>query len=139
MKTIDSHFIDWEANVHGYGYGTGEEHTLGALKTFMAATPESGCYDFKELEKAVTPAVAWLLIGDLCRCDMIEYGTSPRFAWLTKQGKALKGYLGSHSLEELLEVMNYDEEYIHCFPDYCNCETDCRPSNPFWSNGAYVG
>jgi hypothetical protein len=31
----DKHFIDWETDVFGFGYGTGEPHTLPALRLFL--------------------------------------------------------------------------------------------------------
>jgi hypothetical protein len=31
----DKNFIDWESQVFGYGYGTGEEYTLKALQVFI--------------------------------------------------------------------------------------------------------
>ncbi|GAG02270.1 unnamed protein product, partial [marine sediment metagenome] len=35
MKTIEEQFIDWESEVFGFGYGSGEEHILKALKEFF--------------------------------------------------------------------------------------------------------
>ena len=30
-KTLEDNFVDWEGHVFGFGYGTGEPHTLSAL------------------------------------------------------------------------------------------------------------
>lgn len=134
MKTLDDHFTDWESHTFGYGYGSGEEHTLQALKRFMETVPLSGNYDYKALEKACGPTVAWLLINVFAHADLIEYGTSPRFAWLTDRGKALKAYIDSKTVDELGALTGRDD-YIHCYPDYCNCDEPVpveRCHNPFW-------
>lgn len=134
MKTIDQFFADWESHYFGYGYGSGEEHTLLALKTFMGALRVDGNYDYKILEEACTPSVAWLLINALCHANVIDYGTSPRYGWLSPNGTALAHYIRVQTLEQLLTATDIDPEYVHCFPDYCNCEegSDCRSVNPFW-------
>lgn len=143
-KTIEQNFIDWETNVFGYGYGTGEEHTLASLKMFFATIgtdPERpNSYDYQKLEAALGPTVAWLLINTLCKhgVDIIEYGTSPRFAWLTPQGVALKDFLASKSVEELVELCcSRSEDDFPCSPTSCNCGPDGyeegrKCPNPFW-------
>lgn len=142
MKTIEESFRDWESHVFGFGYGTGEEHTLAALKGFLAAVgrhpkdDEPHCYDYRALEEAVTPTVAWLLISTLCHAEILEYGVSPRHGWLTKEGIALKAFVDSKNVEELIavcHVKNSDE----CYPDACNCGPDGYEKgrkcvNPFW-------
>jgi hypothetical protein len=138
-KTLDDYFADWEAHVFGYGYGTGEEHTIPALRHFFSSMPKSGCYDYQNLETTVGPEVAWLLINILCRADIIEYGSSPRFGWLTPQGKSLREFLEPHTVDELVAITRRDEDYAHCFPDGCNCGPEgydenriCQ--NPFWKH-----
>lgn len=130
MKTIDQHFIDWESHVFGYGYGTGEPHIIPALKKFFDAVPADGSYDYQVLEFVCGPVVAWLLLNTLQHAALFDYGTSPRFAWPTKEGRALRDYLASKTVEELLEALTYDEDYVLCYPDCCNCEEPCH--NPFW-------
>jgi len=136
-KSADEYFRDWEASTFGYGYGTGEPHTLLALKLFLAAIGRDDAdhgYDYRQLEKAVSPTVAWLLINILAqfRVDIIEYGTSPRFGWLTKNGERLRGFVRGKSVDELIDICcAHDENYIHCDPDHCNCDEPCH--NPFWS------
>jgi hypothetical protein len=134
MKSLDQHFIDWEANTFGFGYGSGENHVLGALKSFMAAIRADGSYDYSDIEKAVTPTVAWLLINTLAHDRKLDYGTSPRFGWLSESGKALAQFVATRSVDDLYDLAcNHDQEYIHCYPEHCNCEGgDCRPGNPFW-------
>ncbi|MGM4997860.1 hypothetical protein AB8A05_04280 [Tardiphaga sp. 538_B7_N1_4] len=142
-KTIDESFIDWESSAFGFGYGTGEEHVLGALKAFFAAFGDHenpNAYDYEKLETAVTPTVAWLLINRLCKhdVDIIEYGTSPRFGWLTENGIALKAFVDSKSVGDLETlVCSTTEDSTICYPDACNCGPNgyqegvvCQ--NPFW-------
>jgi hypothetical protein len=139
-KTIDQHFLDWESTVFGFGYGTGEEFTIPAIRTFFDACPMEGNYDHKLLEDRLTPTVAWLLINTFAHADIIEYGTSPRFGWLSATGKQLKEYLHGKSTRYLFKVYNErGDDYSECYPDHCNCDTangrDVLPSacgNPFW-------
>ena len=142
-KTIEENFTDWEATVFGFGYGSGERHTLGALKEFMGAIDRSDlstAYDYEVLELAVTPTVAWLLISALCRhsVDIIEYGTSPRYGWLTKRGIALKTFVDASSLDDLVKLCTErGENYTVCSPDVCNCGPQGyvvgrKCPNPFW-------
>lgn len=136
MKTEAQYFADWESEAFGYGYGTGEEPVLTALRAFFSAVSQDGKYDHRKLEEAVTPTVAWLLINRLAQLDVIEYGTSPRFGWLTPHGDKLRAFCLSRSAEQLAELTATDEDYIGCFRDYCNCtasaEHGCMDTNPFW-------
>lgn len=127
-RTLESYFADWETEAFGFGYGTGEEHTLGALKTFFATVGKDEpqdrqhCYDYQKLETALTPTVAWLLINVLAKADVIEYGTSPRYAWLTDSGVKLKEFLATKSVEELIDICCADcGENPGCGPTHCNC------------------
>lgn len=143
-KSLEKHFADWESEVIGYGYGTGEPHTLTALKAFLEAVgrPDHGLehgYDYEVLEKAVGPSTCWLLISILARRDLIEYGTSPRYGWLTKRGMALREFVKSKTADELIEIVCDWENIDHCTPTFCNCGPDgssdhklCK--NPFWVN-----
>lgn len=136
VKTLDQFFRDWESHCFGYGYGTGEEHTLGALVDFFNAMPIEGGYDYRELEKACGTRVAWLLINTLCHAGVIEYGTSPRCGWLTENGNTLAEYVRKRTLAQLIVATDHDESYTECFPDYCNCvggkSEGCCALNPFW-------
>lgn len=141
-RGLASYFIDWEAHVFGLGYGTGEPHTVPALQAFLALCPpddaSSRNYDYKVLEKALTPTVAWLLINTLGHhhADVIEYGTSPRYGWLTPNGYRLRDFVLSKTPDELVTLVTMREEgHPYCTPDYCNCgpngEARKCPS-PFW-------
>lgn len=140
-KPIEHHFAEWEHATFGRGYGTGEPHTLAALKAFMAAIGNDHydhAYDHTRLEEALTPLVAWLLINTLCRANIIEYGTSPRFGWLTEEGKELRTFIASKSVDELFECCMI-EDLDHCAPTFCNCGPEGYSKvklcfNPFWKN-----
>lgn len=142
-KTIDQHFADWESHTFGFGYGTGEPHTLRSLKLFMDAVGSpngSHCYDYEALEIALGAPVTWLLINILCRhgTDLIGYGSSPRFGWLTDEGIALCKYLSTKTVAELIDIIyGHEDDSFGCTPTYCNCGPDgytktkiCH--NPFW-------
>jgi hypothetical protein len=131
----DKHFIDWYADVFGYGYGTGDEHFLLALKTFLYhCSGENGSYSYKEIEAVLTPAVTWFTMNTLCQweVDVLEYGTSPRFGWLTGKGRLLAEYVENKTVDELYEKVMVDESYGHCLRNHCNCDTPCN--NPLFSS-----
>ena len=136
MKTLEQSFIDWEAHTFGFGYGTGEPHVLRTLKHFFDCLNSEGQYDYEDLEQQLGAETAWLLINALCHADIIEYGSSPRFAWLTPQGQVLREFVGSHTVSEMVKLTcERDDNYVFCFPDGCNCgehyiAKGC--SNPFW-------
>src|SRR5262245_65375641 len=137
-KTLDDYFRDWEGEAFGYGYGTGEEHTLAALKQFFGLLEDGRSYHYRDLEAVMTPTVAWLMINALCKDGVVEYGTSPRNAWLDARGVRLKTYVDGKSLDELREIIHYDHDsYAHCYKDACNCGPDGYDKarvcpNPFW-------
>ena len=132
MKDINGHFADWEGGVFGYGYGSGEPHVLQALQTFLREVEPDGQYDYRKLETACTAPVAWLLINALVRANIIEYGSSPRFGWLTRQGKALRHFVCERPAEALEDAIARNTER-GCYRDHCNCsDGDCRSDNVFW-------
>ncbi len=141
-RTLESYFVDWESHVFGFGYGTGEPHVLPALHAFFALCPppdaDSRGYDYRALEAALTPAVAWLLINALGHADVIEYGSSPRFAWLTEKGYRLRAFVLGKTPDELVALAcEFDQEQPHCAPSYCNCgptgyEEGKKCRNPFY-------
>ncbi len=143
-KSIEDNFSDWEADVFGFGYGTGEPHTVPALRKFFElcvpnAEGTSRSYDYRQLETELTPPVAWMLINTLCHADIIEYGTSPRFGWLTGRGDRLCAFVLSKTEDELVLLTCRDSDYGPCYPDACNCGPDgyqagVKCDNPFWSD-----
>ena len=139
-KTPDDYFRDWEGEAFGFGYGTGEPYIIPALKRFIELVPVDGYYDYRVLERELTPAVAWLLINVLCRESMLEYGTSPRGAWFTPAGKRLQEYILAHTADELLNTLERDEDYAPCYSDACNCgpngyDKNRKCPNPFFDRG----
>lgn len=121
-KTLEDYFTDWENHVFGFGYGTGEAYTIQALKAFFDHfTPENKAYDYRELEADLGNVVAWMMINVMGHADVIEYGSSPRFAWLTPKGMALRNFIATKTAGELVELTARDENYIICSPDACNC------------------
>jgi len=133
-KSLEEYFIDWESHVFGFGYGTGESHVLSALKGFFNILKQDRNYDHRILEKEFGPIAAWLLINVLAHADIIEYGTSPRFGWLTTKGERLRDFVGSKTSDELVDIVCHNNS--ECTPDNCYCDPD-NPNdkclNPFWS------
>ena len=144
-KTIDENWSDWYSNAFPFGYGTGEEHIIPALKKFFElCEPNPHCntcnYDHEKIGNVIGHAVVWLIIGRLCahEVDVLEYGTSPRYGWLTSRGMALRAYMSSETAEELYKLACGHGEFSDCCcPDACNCGPNGyvkgrKCSNPFW-------
>ena len=63
------------------------------------------------MENQLNDTTFWLLLNALCKTDIIEYGTSPRYGWLSEKGKSLKVFFSQHSNDELYEMlMNEPDE-----------------------------
>lgn len=135
VMITDKNFADWHSDVFGYGYGSGEEHWLPALhQFFMMLRSERGpyTYGYQELEGAFGPLAAWLLINTLCGADIIEYGTSPRFGWLTSRGMMIREYVVARTADDLEEMVGAFPQDQHCLPDYCNCVGTPATCNPIY-------
>jgi hypothetical protein len=150
MRTLDECFCDWEGHAFGFGYGSGEEHIIPALKSFFACagvaayagdTTLPNAFDYRVLERELIPAVAWLLINALLRHDVevLEYGSSPRHTWLTPHGERLKAYFDKKTAEELVDICTRSrpDGDICCYPTDCNCgpegyQEGVKCQNPFW-------
>ncbi len=121
-KTIEQYFLDWESETFGFGYGTGEEYTLKALKDFFKLLEKDKSYDHQVLEKEIGGTVAWLMLNILGHADLIEYGTSIRYGWLTEKGEALKKFVDTKTVDELYKLITDSwGNYYHCSPTSCNC------------------
>lgn len=117
MKPDELEFCRWENDCFGFGYGTGEEPILIILKTFFDSLDDEK-YDYKNLEEIFGSGITWLLINALCKPpsdrrlrkdSVIDYGTSPRFGWLTDEGKRLRDFCKTKSVEELCKILDdYD-------------------------------
>lgn len=136
-KTPADFFRDWEGHAFGFGYGTGEPAIVPTIKTFLAAFGRDDsphAYDHAALERAVGAPAAWLLINRFCQLNAIEYGTSPRYGWLTARGERLRDYFATKTADELLEDLVEPEGYYGCYPDHCNCDGPSKCVNPFWTD-----
>lgn len=120
-KLTNKNFIDWFSENFGFGYGTGEEYTIPALKGFLETCPNQGNYDYEEIEKKIGKAETWFLMNVLCSKRIIEYGTSPRYGWLDTRGVLLKEYISEKNQEELYDLVMVDSDYIYCYSHACNC------------------
>lgn len=129
----DKHFIDWEGEVFGYGYGTGELPILKCLHFFFSTLKDGRNYNYGLLETELGAAPTWFLINALCHANVISYGTSPRFGWIDHHAgvEALRDYVVSKTPDELYEIVaNRDDDFIRCMREHCNCEIPCN--NPLF-------
>lgn len=135
-KSLADYFVDWYGSALGFGYGTGDVYYCEALtKFFKNVDGEQGSYKFEDMEKKVGKDAFWFLISIFGNSDFIEYGTSPRYGWLTEKGKLARQFV-NHIGEDLYDEVNRDSDYIECYKDYCNHtdnnEKGCK-LNPFWN------
>lgn len=127
----DKHFIDWENEIFGFGYGSGERPIIQALQAFFSMCKESEFgypeYDYRILEKEMGSWTTWLLINLFCKSGIIEYGTSPRFGWLDTKGRLLKEYLENKTTQELVDLIhNADINYCYSYEHGCGQEETCN-------------
>ena len=128
----DKHFIDWFGEVFMYGYGTGEEFYIKALKDFFDNLEDKRSYDYQILEEKMGKAECWFIINHLCHEDFISYGTSTRFAWIEGGGELLREYFEGKTCDELYELVMVPETYVHCYQKWCNCEPENSCKNPLF-------
>ncbi len=122
MKTKNEQFAEWFGEAFPYCYGTGEEHVIPALKKFMALIPADSTYDYKVIEQEIGAFECWALINELAGMDLIEYGCSPRFGWLTAKGKRLQQFVFENTEDAMLEALGeVTEDSPSCATHYCNC------------------
>ena len=124
VVVTEKHFREWEQEAFGYGYGTGETYILPALHAFFLHLEDGHAYTAATMEEGLGGTAAWLLINVLCRTQMLDYGTSPRFGWLTRQGQRLRDYVLSKTPEELYEIVTQDMDPAQplCSRTFCHCE-----------------
>lgn len=113
MNAIE--FCRWESDCFGFGYGTGEEHTLAAVKRFLSVVPSGGVYEYEKIELLCGSSETWLLINIFCRSQndsrmakdsVISYGSSPRYGFLTDFGREVKAFVDSKTIRELILIVN---------------------------------
>jgi len=142
-KSLDNYWSDWHDSLFPFGYGSGEPHIIPPLRQFLALCEvrHSGgapSYEYEKAEQEISPAVTWFIINALCKADAIEYGSSPRFGWLTPKGVRLRDYVLTKTADELVALAcTRGEDHDPCCPDACNCGPGgykegrvCQ--NPFW-------
>src|SRR3990167_3685719 len=117
MKQEVLNFIDWESRVFGAGYGSGELPILKSVKVFFDSL-EDKSYDYKKLEEKLGDTITWLLINAFDKGNVIEWGTSARFGWLTSCGEYVRDFIKGKTPEELYEIVMSDREAI------CMCDGD---------------
>ena len=93
-------------DIFGYNYGSGEKYIIPELRKLINLCPNNGTYDYREFESCFGGLAAWLFINILCGKDVIEYGTSPRFGWLTDKGRELKTTINAMTDDEIVESID---------------------------------
>ena len=111
----ENQFSQWENRTFGAGYGTGELPILKAVKVFFDSL-EDREYDYKILEKKLGDTVTWLLINAFEKQNMIEWGTSARYGWITACGEYVKDYIKDKTPEQLYEILmaEHNEPICEC-------------------------
>jgi len=113
-------FKDWESRVFGAGYGSGEFPILKVVKVFFDSLEDGRSYDHKILEDKLGDTVTWLLINAFDKGNVIEWGTSSRYGWLTSCGEYVKDFIKDKTVEELYEIVMADEDSI------CMCDGEMK-------------
>jgi hypothetical protein len=124
----DKHFREWEREAFGYGYGTGEYYILPILHHFFLTLEDGHAYEAENVARELGNAEAWFLLNVLCHMNIVDYGTSPRYGWLTPMGERLRDYVLCRTPEMLYSIVMADG-YNHgvfdvseeCSLDFCNC------------------
>jgi hypothetical protein len=98
-------FYNWYQSHYSHGYGTGEVHIVWSLKRFVEAIPLDEAYNYEDIEAKVGPVVAWMFIDVFCQDNLLEYGSSPRYAWLTESGVDLAQFVRSKDATELYDIV----------------------------------
>jgi hypothetical protein len=119
MENKDRQFKDWESRVFGAGYGSGELPILKAVKVFFDLLDDRN-YDYQKLEGKLGDTITWLLINAFDKGNVIEWGTSARFGWLTSCGEYVRDFIKDKTPEELYEIVMRDDEAI------CMCDGDIK-------------
>lgn len=134
-QLTNKHFIDWESDVFGFGYGSGERHVMTVLKRFFYSLIDGRGYYYKDMYDVLGAQQFWLLINALGHADIIEYGTSPRAGWLTEKGEYLRDFIEEKSVEQLCDIICSRPDFLGytlCFRDLCQCEVPCN--NPLFAS-----
>lgn len=95
---------DWYSQLPILPYGEiSDEELLDYFKTILTWKKDSFFISEEIPDRRFTVLEYWLLLGLLNDC--IEYGTSPRGAWLTEFGEDVLYYLNNYKFRELKEIL----------------------------------
>lgn len=119
-RNIHQDFVDFMGAYFGYGYGSEAEYFIPALKMFFELLKDGNNYDHKSIINEFGGLAAWLLINILCGADILEYGISPKYGWLSEKGEMLRDYLANKTVDDLIVICNSID--VDCGLDYCNCD-----------------
>jgi hypothetical protein len=120
MKKEELQFSDWESRVFGAGYGSGELPILKAVKIFFSCLENEYSYDYEKLEEKLGDTITWLLINSFDKGNVIEWGTSARYGWLTSCGEFVRCFIKGKSAEELYNIVMSDNRGL------CQCDGEIR-------------
>jgi hypothetical protein len=104
-------FCTWYGDTLGYGYGTGDVHFCHALVTFLRHCRETGSYTYTTMQDALGEAAFWFFLNTLCHAGLVDYGTSPRYGWLSEEGKRLADFVKDYDADRLYNLVMTAEPY----------------------------
>ena len=120
-KRLDElQFTDWETRVFGAGYGSGELPILKAVKVFFDLLEGKRNYSHEVLEEKLGGTITWLLINAFDKGNVIEWGTSARFGWLTSSGEYVRDFIKDKTAEKLYEIVMADNDGL------CMCDGEIK-------------
>jgi hypothetical protein len=105
-------FIDWEGRVFGAGYGSGELSIMKVVKIFFGLLENGESYNYECLEEKLGDTITWLLINAFDKGNVIEWGTSSRYGWLTSCGEFVRDFIKGKTPEELYDILMSEHEPI---------------------------
>lgn len=90
QETLQEKFREKIEDTDMLCYGDIEPHLDAYLPKFFAVeVKEVGFND----EHSMNTLEFWFVVSWLVKMDFLEYGTSPRGAWLTREGQEFKNYV----------------------------------------------
>jgi len=109
MNNEDKEFLaDILEKSHWLLYGDLDEHFTDFIKEVFKH--EFRDYGFEDIKMAPDFAVAyWLFLSELVALKLADYGTSPRGAWLTEEGKKFKRLIMENE-DAIVEANNFIHE-----------------------------
>jgi len=74
------------------------------------------------MEEKLGDIVAWLIINAFASSNVIDYGTSARYGWLTSCGEFVRDFIKDKTAEELYDILMEDG---HENP-ICECDGEIK-------------